>query len=73
MSLSVTNSGRARPLPPKGINVNSSIVTESGDKSQTSTCSDPFGKFAPRKNLSDAGGDWQKSLPTPTGKEVRHA
>lgn len=68
----VMNSGRALPLPPKGITVDSSIVTESGDRSQTSKCFELLGKIAPRKNLSDAGGIAEKSHPTPTGREARH-
>jgi len=73
MTPPVTNSGRALPLPPKGINVNSPIVTGLGERSQTSTCPEHFGQFAPsRKNSPSADGDGRKSPTTPTGGEARH-
>jgi hypothetical protein len=71
--MNITNSGRALPLPPKGINVNSSTVTDLAERSQTSTCLEHSGhNCAPGKNLADAESDWQKSPTIPTGREARH-
>ena len=74
MTPPVTNSGRALPLPPKGINVNSNgSLRDLAERSQTSTCPEHFWQYcAPRKNLPSADGDAPKSLPTSTGREARH-
>lgn len=51
--------------------MNSTDITESDIRSQTS-CPEVFAKyFAPRKNLPGAEGNAAKSLPTPTGGEAR--
>lgn len=68
--MTVTNSGRALPLPPKGINVNSSNLHGLAVGPQYPNVFPQFS--APRKNRPDADGDGQKSPPSPTRQEARH-
>lgn len=68
--MTLTNSGREPPLPPKGINVNSSNLHGLAVGPQYPSVFEPF--LAPRKNLSDADGDGHKSLTTLTRQEARH-
>jgi hypothetical protein len=72
--MTVTNSDRMprRTRSLKGIQVNSTKYTDLAERSQTSTCPELFGKFAPRKNSPDAEGDIRKSPPSPTGGEAHH-
>lgn len=70
MTQPVTNSGRALPLPPKGINVNATILPGLAEGPQ---CPNVFAKYvAPRKNLPSADAIGAELTPSPTGGEVCH-